>query len=249
MLTAIGWRSLAADSEVPFDEARCVVPTGKGGRVIAEAAQNSDDAPPFVKGLYAAGWLRRGPSGIIGTNISDGHDVAAAILEDSAEGLLRDGMKDEDIGGGDAVIAAVASRIEGVDSLVEWTGHLRIDAAEVAAGLSKVRLFASCSALCIKNLTQHQIHYVSIVILREQATRKNRHRRGIAASIPRRLPRAMIQIDAWARRQVDVPSHILTWRFSVPLARRSVCFGQSNLLPLAIRTNAANNSREAHFPS
>ena len=53
------------------------------------------------------------------------------------------------------ILAAIASRIEGVDSLVEWTGHLRIDAAEVAAGLSKVRLFASCSALCIKNLTQH----------------------------------------------------------------------------------------------
>ena len=173
VLTAIGWRSLAADSEVPFDEARCVVPTGKGGRVIAEAAQNSDDAPPFVKGLYAAGWLRRGPSGIIGTNISDGRDVAAAILEDSAEGLLRDGMKDQDIGGGDAVIAAIASRIEGVDSLVEWTGHLRIDAAEVAAGLSKVRLFASCSALCIKNLTQHQIHYVSIVILRASHEKKS----------------------------------------------------------------------------
>ena len=98
---------------------------------------------------------------------------AAAILEDSAEGLLRDGMKDQDIGGGDAVIAAIASRIEGVDSLVEWTGHLRIDAAEVAAGLSKVRLFASCSALCIKNLTQHQIHYVSIVILRASHEKKS----------------------------------------------------------------------------
>jgi NADPH-dependent glutamate synthase beta subunit-like oxidoreductase len=37
-------------------------------------------------GLYAAGWLRRGPNGIVGTNVPDGRDVAAAIAVREAVG-------------------------------------------------------------------------------------------------------------------------------------------------------------------
>ncbi len=35
-----------------------------------------------VPGMYCSGWARRGPSGIIGTNISDARSVVAAIVED-----------------------------------------------------------------------------------------------------------------------------------------------------------------------
>ena len=37
-------------------------------------------------GLYVAGWARRGPTGVIGTNKPDGVNAARQILEDSAEG-------------------------------------------------------------------------------------------------------------------------------------------------------------------
>lgn len=60
---------------VPFDAARGVIPT-RGGRVV------ENDAP--VEGLYAAGWIKRGPVGIIGTNRADGVETAQSLLEDLA---------------------------------------------------------------------------------------------------------------------------------------------------------------------
>lgn len=35
-----------------------------------------------VKGMYCTGWCKRGPSGIIGTNIPDAREAAAAVLQD-----------------------------------------------------------------------------------------------------------------------------------------------------------------------
>ena len=128
VLTAIGWRSVAADTSLPFDQKRCVVPTGEGGRVLDE------------HGLYAAGWLRRGPSGIIGTNIGDGRDVAAAILEDQKEGVFSgDSASSSSSGMGAERLLELVHARHSVDGrqVVDWTGHLNIDASEVAAGKPK----------------------------------------------------------------------------------------------------------------
>jgi hypothetical protein len=38
---------------------------------------------------YVSGWLRRGPSGIVGTNITDAKETAASLLEDHAAGKLH----------------------------------------------------------------------------------------------------------------------------------------------------------------
>ena len=54
-----------------FDEKRGVV-RNVNGRV--EASENG--------GLYVSGWLKRGPSGIIGTNITDAKDTIASIMAD-----------------------------------------------------------------------------------------------------------------------------------------------------------------------
>lgn len=37
---------------------------------------------PGIEGMYCSGWARRGPSGIIGTNITDARSVVSAIVED-----------------------------------------------------------------------------------------------------------------------------------------------------------------------
>ena len=39
-------------------------------------------------GLYCAGWLKRGPSGIVGTNIPDARETVAALLQDAESGAL-----------------------------------------------------------------------------------------------------------------------------------------------------------------
>jgi len=85
---------------LPFDEKTGTIPT-EGGRV----------AP----GLYVAGWIKRGPSGVIGTNKPDAAATAEAILSDCHEcrGLSTDWQ---------------------VPGAIDWAGWQRINAAEVKAG-------------------------------------------------------------------------------------------------------------------
>jgi ferredoxin/flavodoxin---NADP+ reductase len=65
---------------VPFDEKWHVIPNNKG-RVLREA--KSDDV---VTGNYVVGWIKRGPSGIIGTNKPDSVETAEMLLEDVQAG-------------------------------------------------------------------------------------------------------------------------------------------------------------------
>ena len=62
-------------SGAPFDEQRAVVPNEQG-RV--------------EPGLYCAGWLKRGPSGIVGTNIADARETVVSLLRDAESGALPD---------------------------------------------------------------------------------------------------------------------------------------------------------------
>ena len=58
---------------VTFDEGTGTVPN-EGGRV--------------EPGVYAAGWIKRGPSGVIGTNKKDATETVQLLLADAAAGLL-----------------------------------------------------------------------------------------------------------------------------------------------------------------
>jgi ferredoxin--NADP+ reductase len=74
VVTAVGFRGAPLDG-LPFSEATGTVPNDAGRVVAGEAV---------VPGVYVAGWLKRGPSGIIGTNRPDGAETAAAVLADLA---------------------------------------------------------------------------------------------------------------------------------------------------------------------
>jgi ferredoxin--NADP+ reductase len=74
VVTAVGFRGAPLDG-LPFSEASGIVPN-ETGRVLA--------GPAVLPGVYVAGWLKRGPSGIIGTNRPDGAETAAAVLADLA---------------------------------------------------------------------------------------------------------------------------------------------------------------------
>jgi ferredoxin/flavodoxin---NADP+ reductase len=75
---AIGYRGVALPG-VPFDE-RAGVIHNKGGRVLG--------AEGPVRGEYAVGWIKRGPTGVIGTNKKDAQETVDAILEDLSSGAL-----------------------------------------------------------------------------------------------------------------------------------------------------------------
>ena len=72
VLRAIGYAAQAIDG-VPFDATRRVIPNDRG-RVAA--------------GVYTAGWVKRGPSGVIGTNKVCAAETVRALLEDHAAGRL-----------------------------------------------------------------------------------------------------------------------------------------------------------------
>jgi len=80
-VSCIGYRGLPIHG-VPFDERSGTVPNA-GGRVVA-----SDGA--LLSGVYVTGWLKRGPTGVIGTNRADSLETTAALLEDLS-GLVRAG--------------------------------------------------------------------------------------------------------------------------------------------------------------
>ena len=117
-MRAVGYTG-APLAGVPFDQRRGVVPND-AGRVLGE------DGRP-VPGLYVNGWIKRGPSGLIGASRRDARETVASLLADADAGLLpvpqRRGPAEVD-----ALLAA-----DGVE-VVDLTGWGRLDAHEEAAG-------------------------------------------------------------------------------------------------------------------
>jgi ferredoxin--NADP+ reductase len=99
--------------ELPFDERRGTL-LHEGGRVA--------DAP----GVYCAGWIKRGPTGIIGTNKKDATETITLLLEDARAGRI-----DRKAPPPEAVEALLADR--GVRPVV-YAGWIGIDDVERAAG-------------------------------------------------------------------------------------------------------------------
>lgn len=79
VLRAVGYAGTPVEG-LPFDPIRCITPNREGR--VAQADGNA------MAGLYVAGWAKRGPSGIIGTNRVCARDTARALLEDANHGLI-----------------------------------------------------------------------------------------------------------------------------------------------------------------
>ena len=118
VLTSIGYRGKPI-RDLPFDEATAVVPND-GGRVIDP---ESGDA---VRGSYVAGWIKRGPTGFIGTNKSCAGQTVHNLVADYNAGLLADPA-----GKPSALTKLVRSRRP---DMVDAGGWKAIDAAEIARG-------------------------------------------------------------------------------------------------------------------
>jgi ferredoxin--NADP+ reductase len=117
---SIGYRGLPLAS-IPFDERRGLI-RNDGGRVCEESG---DPCP----GEYVTGWIKRGPSGVIGTNKKDSQDTVNKLLEDAAAGRLNEPTAD-DI---EELLTAQAPHH------VQWDGWEAIDAIETAAGEAEGR--------------------------------------------------------------------------------------------------------------
>jgi ferredoxin--NADP+ reductase len=119
VLRAVGYRGEPVPG-VPFDEDLGRIPND-GGRVTGP-----DGSP--LPGEYAVGWIKRGPSGVIGTNKKDAADTVAKLVQDAEGGRLGapDARADAE-----AIAAWLRERVPGVST---WEGWLNIDEHETAAG-------------------------------------------------------------------------------------------------------------------
>ena len=93
---SIGYKSVAV-AGVPFDQKQGIVPNVHGRVVSAHDNQQQpttgDQKQAFEKGLYVTGWLKRGPSGIIGTNKFDADDTVASVLLDIQKATIAEDEK------------------------------------------------------------------------------------------------------------------------------------------------------------
>ena len=122
ILKSVGYKSQSMFG-VPFDPKKNVVPNLQG-RVLDDSVVDEAAGNKFVEGLYVTGWLKRGPSGIIGTNITDAKETVECILSDIAQ---RDTKYDkiDPI----QVIPALTN-----DDVITWEDYMRIQVEEETRG-------------------------------------------------------------------------------------------------------------------
>lgn len=115
---SVGYRGVPV-AELPFDERSGTMPN-EGGRVL-------DPTGAPIVGVYCAGWIKRGPTGVIGTNKKDATETVALLMEDARTGELPTPERAD----ADAAVEVLAER--GVE-FVAYAGWEAIDAVERAAG-------------------------------------------------------------------------------------------------------------------
>jgi ferredoxin--NADP+ reductase len=120
---SIGYRGTPL-ADIPFDERRGLI-SNRDGRV------HNGSGEPEV-GEYVVGWVKRGPSGVIGTNKKDAADTVARIVEDRDAGRLNT-PPDPDP---DACAAFLSGRCP---QLVTWEGWRAIDTHETGLGEAQGR--------------------------------------------------------------------------------------------------------------
>ncbi|MEU6183334.1 FAD-dependent oxidoreductase [Streptomyces coeruleorubidus] len=115
VLRSVGYRGVPLEG-LPFDPDSGTVPN-LAGRVLREGV--------VTPGEYVAGWIKRGPTGVIGSNRPCAKETVTSLLED-APVLARKNVTADPV---------TALRAEGADP-VEWTGWQSIEQAEALLGAS-----------------------------------------------------------------------------------------------------------------
>jgi ferredoxin--NADP+ reductase len=118
VLRSIGYRGIGLEG-LPFDSGRGLIPND-AGRVT------DLDSGDQVPGHYAVGWIKRGPSGVIGTNKKDAQDTVNSLLADLEAGKVPERRP------ADPPIEELLAERAG--DHVTYPGWQAIDRAEVAAG-------------------------------------------------------------------------------------------------------------------
>ena len=121
---SVGYRGAPVPG-VPFNDRWGVIMNREGRVIEGESGEQ-------VIGEYTAGWIKRGPSGVIGTNKPDAVETVVHMLEDAQAGkILRPAHPQAD--------AAAAFIAEKQPRFVTYDDWLKIDEVEVAKGREQNR--------------------------------------------------------------------------------------------------------------
>jgi NADPH-dependent glutamate synthase beta subunit-like oxidoreductase len=120
VVRSVGYRGVPLPG-LPVDERSGTVPN-EAGRVLRDGATS--------RGEYVAGWIKRGPTGVVGTNKHDARETVASLLADAADGTLLTGGAEDDL------VETLLERGLQPVLLDDWRA---IDAAEQALGATRGR--------------------------------------------------------------------------------------------------------------
>jgi ferredoxin/flavodoxin---NADP+ reductase len=123
VLRSVGYRAVPLP-DVPFDERHFVLPNRNGRALTPEGEP--------LPGVYAVGWIKRGPTGILGTNKRDAEETIACLAEDLQAGALRQPAENAR----ERIDALLAERAPGAVTADGWRA---IDALEREQGRSAQR--------------------------------------------------------------------------------------------------------------
>lgn len=129
---SVGYKGMPMPG-VPFDERNGVVPN-INGHVVEQAGSETT-----VPGLYVAGWIKRGPQGIIGTNKLCASDTVAQILADAAADAIP--RVRDDVSSIDALLAERGVKV------TSWADWQTLDKAEQARGAAAGKARAKVTSM------------------------------------------------------------------------------------------------------
>jgi adrenodoxin-NADP+ reductase len=148
ILKSVGYQSEPI-SDIPFDFKRNIVPNLLG-RVLNNDISGGPNPffsgvepagsaikEQFVRGLYVTGWLKRGPSGIIGTNITDAKETVKSILEDRRDKEANTNTNPNPSIDSNTIDPILTIKVLSNHSVISWNDYLRIDQVRV---LVRIRL-------------------------------------------------------------------------------------------------------------
>ncbi len=123
ILRSVGYKGIGLPG-VPFDQRAAVIPNDEGRVLVAPGA------PGALPGVYVVGWIKRGPSGVIGTNKPDSSETVERLLEDVASGAVHARAR----GDRTAVDRLLQSRGVQIVTFADWQ---RLDKLEQARGSAR----------------------------------------------------------------------------------------------------------------
>jgi adrenodoxin-NADP+ reductase len=124
LISSLGYESVPIEG-VPFDDENKVIPNNLG-RVTEKGI--------VAPGIYCCGWVKRGPRGIVGSNILDAQETVSSIVHDVERGFI--GSYDRVKGGSSAL-----REMGMLSHSVNWDGFMKIHNYELQTGTSVYRRY------------------------------------------------------------------------------------------------------------